>query len=129
MAEDDKPRPVPITTPMYLKERTNDIKLNKDKARRLIARMLRDEGKMIPAKANDLATRICDGMISAMEMPVHPGLRNARVIPDHPPYGQASQLADLARSIRPDQSDHATAEAVWDMVYKYGYAVPDAVVA
>jgi hypothetical protein len=42
MAEDDKPRPVQITKPEYIKDRTNHLRIHKDAAQRLIARYLRE---------------------------------------------------------------------------------------
>jgi len=53
MAKDDRPRPVQITSPGYVKDRTNHLRIQKDAAQRLIARYLRE--KMTPADANDMA--------------------------------------------------------------------------
>jgi hypothetical protein len=71
--EDDKPRPVKINAPGYAKDRTNTLSISKDTAERLIARYLRDRGKMSPIDANSLASQICVGIQMAMPMPSRRG--------------------------------------------------------
>jgi hypothetical protein len=82
MAEDDRPRPVQITGPGYVKDRTNHLRIQKDAAQRLIARYLRE--KMTPADANDMVNRICDGILSNMPAGGRSALRGFRMIPEYP---------------------------------------------
>jgi hypothetical protein len=128
MAEDDKPRPVQITKPEYVKDRTNHLRIHKDAAQRLIARYLRE--KMTPADANDMANRICDGIVSNMPTGGRTALRGFRMIPEHPPQDASSRIAAAFRSIRPQQaSDWSLASEMWEVVYRHGQALPDDIVA
>ena len=119
MAEEtDKGRPVQITSPGYLLDRTNHIRIQKDSAQRLIARYLRDT--MNPAQANELANRIIDGMVSATPSPMRPGLRGWRMIDEHPPHGYTDKIASEFRAVRLQEDNYFTAAGAWKVVYKYG---------
>jgi hypothetical protein len=127
MADDDKPRPVQITSPGYVKDRTDD-RIKKDAAQRLIARYLRE--KMTPGEANDFANRIIDGIVSNMPAAGRTALRSFRMIPEYPPDDVAPRVAAAFRAIRPQQNqDWSLARDVWEVVYRHGQALPDDVVA
>jgi hypothetical protein len=128
MADDDKPRPVQITSPGYVKDRTDDLRIKKDAAQRLIARYLRE--KMTPGEANDFANRIIDGIVSNMPAAGRTALRSFRMIPEYPPDDVAPRVAAAFRAIRPQQNqDWSLARDVWEVVYRHGQALPDDVVA
>jgi hypothetical protein len=128
MAKDDRPRPVQITSPRYVKDRTNHLRIQKDAAQRLIARYLRE--KMTPADANDMANRICDGILSNTPTGGRSALRGFRMIPEYPPEDVSSRIAAAFRSIRPQQTnDPNLAREMWQVVYQHGHALPDDIVA
>jgi hypothetical protein len=124
--ETDKPRPVQIQSPGYGGDRTNDLRMNKDAAQRLIARYLRE--KMSPGDANNFANRIVDGIVSNMPMPQRPALRGWRMIDQYAPYEIRGQLASAFKAIRLNTSDDSVAEEVWKAVYRHGTALPDDIV-
>jgi hypothetical protein len=102
-----------------------DLRIDKDKAERLVALILRDT--MLPADANALASNICNRLYAAMELPVKPGLRGYMMIQDSPPYNKRADFtAEVSRHLA--NGDEDTAEAVWKMVYSYGRKVPDDIV-
>jgi hypothetical protein len=129
MAEDpDKSRPVQLRHAGHVTDRTNNLRIQKDVAQRLIARYLR-ENKMMPGDANELSNRIIDGIVSNMPVAGRPGLRGFRMIPEHPPEDVCSQVAAAFRTIRPQENkDWSLARDVWDAVYRHGTAIPDDVV-
>ena len=126
MAE-DKPRPVRIISPGYVQGHTNDLRINRDAAERLIARYLR--AKMLPADANDLASQICDGIVMNMPAASRPALRGFRMIPEYPPDDVVSKVATDLRSIDLDERhDWSLGRTGWEIVYRHGQALPDDVV-
>lgn len=84
---------------------------------------------MLPADANSLAERICNGIAVNMPTAGRPALRGFRMIPDHPPEDVAPQVVAAYRGIRPQENhDWKLAREVWDAVYRHGAAIPDDVV-
>jgi hypothetical protein len=65
----------------------SDIQIDAEKAERMIAQILRDEKKMLPAEANAVAANICRRLSTAMAMPTNQPLQGYRIIRDSPPYG------------------------------------------
>lgn len=129
MTDEKKPRPIHVVSPGYHRDRTNDIRIKRDDAQRLIARYLRERAKLNTDDANDLASSICTGL--AMKMPTggRPGLRGFRMIPESPPGDVEERVAAAFRAIRPNQeSDWNLAREVWSVVYGFGNAIPDDVV-
>jgi hypothetical protein len=122
----DKPRPVEIKKPGHTMDRTNDLKIGKDAAQRIIARYLRE--KMTPDEANTLANRICEGIAAVAPTATRPGLRGWRMIDQYPPYEAKRRIAETFRAVRLNQDDNAVASAVWDVVFAQGIPVPDDVV-
>src|SRR5258707_5639888 len=102
-----------------------DIRIDKDKAERMIAQMLRDGGKILPADANKLASDICKRLLAAMATPTKPGLSGCRLIEHWPPDAQefaeevGSKLADI---------DERLACILWEMVYDRCRELPGDVV-
>ena len=121
----DKPQPVQIKRPSTSIERTNDIRINKDAAQRIIARYLRDHAKMLSGPANDLSTRICDGLHAAMPETVRPALRGFRMIGEYPVESNSAQIAGAIRAIDLKASNWTVAQNAWAVVYYYGNAIPD----
>jgi hypothetical protein len=125
--EPKKLQSVQITTPMSVSERTNDLRINKDTAQRLIARYLRD-AKFLPDAANQLSNRICEGLLSNMPTPSRPALRGHRMIDSYPPHDRRSQVAAAFRRLRRDGEDWEIARDGWAVVYEHGQAMPDDIV-
>jgi hypothetical protein len=62
------------------------IKIDDEKAARLIAHRLREEARLSPADANALAVKIVEALIAAAE-PTKPGLSRPKIIPPEPASG------------------------------------------
>ena len=107
-----------ITSPNYVQDRANDLKINKDAAQRLIARYLREH--LSPKNANDLSNRICEGILSSMPTPTRPSLRGWRMIPEYPPSESTHQIFADIRALRFQDAEYAIAREVWSIVYRYG---------
>jgi hypothetical protein len=75
-----------------------DIQIDAAKAERMIAQILRDEKKLLPADANALATTICRRLSSAMATPTNQPLQGYRIIRSSPPIGGTSPLRSVKRS-------------------------------
>lgn len=106
------------------------LKIEKHAAERLIARILRDELKILPAKANEMATKICSGIEFATPDPLRSGFGAGwRAIPRSAPRGEVATeiVAKLRQSI--PQADKEMLEDLWSIIYEYGREVPDAVIA
>jgi hypothetical protein len=107
--------------------RSNDIKLSRGKAERLIALILRDEKKMLSDEANTLASAICNRLQAAMAMPTKPGLRGQRMISSSPPgYFGDDDYVDAVRNVV--DVDAKQARRLWEVVYSFGRDLPDDVV-
>lgn len=127
MTDDSKPRPVRVFSPGYVQGHTNDLRINRDTAERLIARYLRE--KMLPAEANDFARRICNGIVTSMPAAGRPALRGFRMIPGYPPDDVVSKVATGLRTLDLDERhDWSLGRAGWELVYRHGQALPDDVV-
>lgn len=104
-----------------------DLRIEKEKAERLVALILREDLGMNPAIANDLSLKICNRVQAAMAVPTKPGLRGYRMIRRYPPHDReddftaeiASKLADI---------DNHLARVLWEMVYERGRDLPDDIV-
>ena len=69
-----------------------DLRIDKDKAERMIALILREDKQMGPSEANELALKIGTRLQAAMALPTKPGLRGYRMIQDSPGWGQTTGL-------------------------------------
>ncbi|HWX17928.1 MAG TPA: hypothetical protein VNY07_15205 [Chthoniobacterales bacterium] len=98
-----------------------DIHIDSGKAERMIAQIMRDEKKLLPADANALAANICRRLSSAMATPTHTPLQGYRLIRDWPPHGSDFTEA-VGRKIA-DVNDKVARE-VWKLVYERGADLP-----
>jgi hypothetical protein len=124
--EQKKLQTVQITSPRTVLERTNDLRINKDAAQRIIARYLRE--KMLPDEANRLANRICDGLLTNMPTPSRPALRGYRMISEYPPGESRDQIAQAFLHMRRDADEWQVAREGWGIVYAHGQPLPDDIV-
>lgn len=111
----------------------SEIRLGADKIERIISQVLRDDGKLPPAKANDLATIICLRLSTSMPLPNNQQLRGYRMIAHFGPRKRPSDgvdfddfANDLQKKIGGDVDD-ATARAVWELVWNYSDELPPGV--
>lgn len=112
----------------YQEKPANEIKIEKDKAERIIAQVLRDDKKLIPAEANRLASTIATRLQTSMSMPTRPALRGDRMIPKSPPGGYL-QDNDFLKAVRKVVGvDGDQAQKIWETVYSFGRDLPDDVV-
>jgi hypothetical protein len=102
------------------------LKIEAHTAERLVARILRDDLKLQPDKANKIASTICSGISAAMPDPLRAGFGAGwRAIERHPPRGEITGIvAKLRRKI--PQADEETIDDVWRTIYEYGQEIPDA---
>ncbi|HEU0147960.1 MAG TPA: hypothetical protein VFR21_13935 [Bradyrhizobium sp.] len=101
-----------------------DLRIDRDKAQRIIAQVLRDDGNVQPAKANELASQMCGRLRTSMARPSKPGLRGYRIIDYRPPYEQSEAfIADVKKFLA--AVDKRTAEKLWELVYNRGRDMPD----
>ena len=98
-----------------------DIQIDAAKAERMIAQILRDEKKLLPADANALAANICRRLSSAMATPTNQPLQGYRIIRNSPPYGGGFTTA-LGQKIA-DVNDRVARE-LWQLVYDRGRDLP-----
>jgi hypothetical protein len=98
-----------------------DIQIDAAKAERMIAQILRDERKLLPADANALAANICRRLSSAMATPTNQPLQGYRIIMRSPPHG-SDFTAALGKKIA-DVNDRVARE-LWQMVYDRGRDLP-----
>jgi len=76
------------------------IRIDADKEERMIAQILRDEKKLLPAEANALATNICRRLTVAIPTPTNPPLQGYRIIRSSPPDGGDEFIAAHAEHAR-----------------------------
>src|SRR5271170_7312025 len=98
-----------------------DIHIDSGKAERMIAQILRDEKKLLPAEAIALAANICCRLSSAMATPTHAPLHGYRLIRDWPPHGSDFTEA-VGRKIA-DVNDNV-AHQLWKLVYERAADLP-----
>ena len=65
----------------------------------MISQILRDEGGMLPAKANEFAANIRRQLTTAMPTPTNQPLQGYRIISSHPPDGGSEFTAALKEKI------------------------------
>jgi hypothetical protein len=98
-----------------------DIRIDAGKAERMIAQILRDERKLLPADANAIAANICRRLSSAMATPTNQPLQGYRLIQDFPPFG-SDFTAALGEKIA-DVNDRVARE-LWKLVYDRARDLP-----
>ena len=105
-----------------------EIRIDATKAERMISQILRDQGGMLPAKANEFAANICRRLTLAMVAPTTESLTGYRAIPRHPPYGSDFAFA-VAKILADAKGDpELDPEPLWTAVYDRGRNLPATVV-
>ena len=101
-----------------------EIRIDADKAERMIAQMIRDDGGQLPAKANALAADICRRFSATQPTPL---AHNYRIISNSPPY--ASDFAVAIANVLADAKGMPLApEDLWRLVYDRGRDLPATIV-
>lgn len=91
----------------------SEIRIDADKAERMIAQTLRDDHKMLPAQANAVAEHLCRRLRSAMATPGAQQLRQYRLIGYYPYDDEPFKRALTERII---DANSRVAREVWDIV-------------
>ena len=103
------------------------LKIDSHTAARLIAQVLRDDLKVPPGKANEIALAICSRICSSTPDPLRSGFGAGwRAIGRHPPRDEVVDMVTKLRENLP-QADGDLLDDVWQLFYEYGREVPDAV--
>lgn len=92
----------------------SEIRIDGDKALRMIAQILRDEEKMLPAEANRVAGKLCSRLSAAMAAAPLQTFSHYRLISQSPPNGNNFKEA-VAEKIA-DVNDRVAYE-LWRMVF------------
>jgi hypothetical protein len=87
----------------------------------MIAQILRDERKLLPADANALAVNICRRLLSAMALPTNQPLQGYRIIDEWPPHG-SDFTAALGKKIA--DVNERVARELRQLVYDRGRDLP-----
>ena len=90
----------------------------------MISQILRNEGQMLPAKANEFAANICRRLTLAMTAPTTEPLTDYRAIRRLPPHGSdfAFAVAKILADAKGDPALHP--EPLWVAVYDRGRDLP-----
>lgn len=101
-----------------------EIRIDADKAERIMAQILRDDFGMLPAKANQAAATMRRRLDAAMPAPVNPELQGYRLIQSHPPFG-----GDFTAAVGLKLADvnDRVARELWKLVYERATALPPGV--
>ena len=101
-----------------------EIRLDVDKAKRVIAQILRDEQKLLPEPATALAATICRRLLASMPSPAHRSKEDYRVIPPWPVVGGDFAFA-VAEKLAVSKNDPALfPEELWKLVYDRSRELP-----
>jgi hypothetical protein len=101
-----------------------EIRIDQDKAERMIAQILRDEQKMLPTQANELAANICRRLKLAMPAPTIHSSQQDRLISPRPAIGSDFAKA-AAKKLKETKDDPALfPEELWRLVYDSCRDVP-----
>ena len=101
-----------------------EIRIDAAKAERMISQILRDQGGMLPAKANEFAANICRRLTLAMPAQTTEPLTDYRLIRREPPYGSDFAFA-VAKILADAKGDPALyPEPLWKAVYDRGRPLP-----
>lgn len=114
--------PAMYNAPPDLEASMAEILIEDDRAQRIIARILRENG-FVPDSANTVANGICDNLRAAMYTPSKMGLQGWRIINSHPPFRDEPFYQDVKAHIAAD-SDGNFARELWRIVWNYGRDLP-----
>lgn len=101
-----------------------EIRLEAARIERIISQTLRDNAKLQPAKANELAAQICTRLNASMATPTQPHLSGYRIIRSSPPF--SGDFVD-AVSQKIADVDYNVASVLWELVYERGHDLPPAI--
>lgn len=104
------------------------LKIDKHAAERIVALILREDLKLAPARANELALKIGTRLDTAASDLLRTGYGQGwRAIGRYPPY-HGEVIAEMVTKLRKHipQADKETLDTAWDVIYQYGREVPDA---
>jgi hypothetical protein len=99
-----------------------EIRIDAAKAERIIAQILRDEKRLLPADANAVAANICRRLTIAMPLPTNQPLQGDRIISPFPPDGGHEFTAALKTKIA--GVNFRVAGELWKLVYDRGRDLP-----
>ncbi|HEY9713623.1 MAG TPA: hypothetical protein V6C72_09140 [Chroococcales cyanobacterium] len=105
------------------------LQIERHVAERLIALILREDLKLAPAKANEIALKVGIRMDAAAADLLRTGYGQGwRAIERHPPYygDLVNEMVGKLRQRIP-QADKELLDDAWEMIYEYGREIPDAV--
>lgn len=112
-------------------EYRREIRIDRDKAIRIIAQMLRDGSLgLSSAAANEQATAITDRLVAAMTTPKKPGLADWRMIPRSPPTTALAAIIGRMQERRTQAREHEgesliiDADRLWTVVWEHGRNPP-----
>lgn len=100
-----------------------ELRIDGEKAERIASQVLRDDGKLTPAKANELAATICRRISTSMPLPSSQQLQNYRMISSFPGtrlggIARIDEFADaLQKKVGGDIED-SIAREVWKLVWE-----------
>ncbi|WP_340672577.1 hypothetical protein [Bradyrhizobium ottawaense] len=100
------------------------IQIDAEKAERIIAQALRDEGGLFPGKANSVAAEIRRRLTASEGTPVAPWAAGCKVIKPRPPTD-----SDFTKAVGEKIADvnDRVAAVLWRLVYDRGTDLPGAV--
>ena len=102
-----------------------EIRLDADKAARVVTQVLRDEQKMLPEPASKLAATISKRLLASTPSPAHRSKEDYRVIPPWPVVGSDFAFA-VANKLAETESDPALfPEELWKLVYERSRTLPE----
>ena len=96
-----------------------EIRIDAAKAERMIAQILRDEKRLLPADANATAANICRRLTTAMPLPTNQPLQGYRIISSHAPDEFTAALKEKIADV-----NHRVASELWKLVYDRGRDLP-----
>jgi hypothetical protein len=104
-----------------------ELRIDAYKAERMIAQILRDEKKLLPADANALASNIRRRLSLAMTAPTNQALQGLRLIGPFPP--SRYEGGDFAKAVAEKIADvnERVARELWKLVYDRGRDLPPTV--
>jgi hypothetical protein len=108
---------------IIIHQELSDLIIEEDRAHQILSRILRDDLKLTPERANAMASSMCSGILAAMTTPSKPGLQGWRIINSYPPFHDDKFRADVRKHIAADADGHFARE-LWRIVWDYGRDLP-----
>jgi hypothetical protein len=104
------------------------LAIDQHEAQRLIASILRDNGKLLPAQANAISDMICRRILATMPQRARSWqVRNWRAIDEYPPTDCSDIISEMRRYV--PNADEKTVSGLWHAIYKVGRDIPLAAAA